>query len=149
MNRRLPYLVSALFVLAGLVLQQCGTPPPTMPAPYTGSLRVLAMDTAYIKTISFDLDDTKYGAHPNPYLLDNVVIGSHKLHVYDDNNAGVFQMVEVSRDLRTDIAVSFVAEGPYAGSLAPKFTAKTIDDQPITLEGQRGKVVLLLFFEHT
>lgn len=107
------------------------------------------MDTASIRSIYFDLDDVKYGKHPNPYVLNDVLIGVHKLLVYDDNNAGSSRIVEVSRDRRTDVTVSLLAEGPYVGSIAPKFSVKTIDDQPVSLAGQKGKVVLLAFFEHT
>ena len=120
-----------------------------MPGPSTGSLRIMAMDTAYIKSISFNLDDVPHLKYVNPTILDNVVIGTHKLFVYDDNNAGISQMVEVSADRRSDITVSLIAAGPYVGRAAPKFAANTIDAQAIALEGQRGKVVLLAFFEHT
>ena len=149
MKHRFSYFLLVLFVIAGVALQQCGSPPPTMPGPSTGSLRIMAMDTAYIKSISFNLDDVSHIKSANPTILDNVVIGIHKLFVYDDNNAGVSQMVEVSADRRTDITVSLIAEGPYVGRAAPKFAANTIDEQSIVLEGQRGKVVLLAFFEHT
>ncbi len=143
-------VTSGAIVAATLLpMQHCASPPPAMPEVSYGSLRIMAMDTASIRSIYVDLDDVKYGRHPNPCILDNVIIGVHKLLVYDDNNAGSSSTVEVFRDRRTDITVSLLVEGPYVGRIAPKFSVKTIDDQTLDLEGMKGKVVLLAFFEHT
>jgi hypothetical protein len=139
----------ALVVATMVCLQHCGSPPPTMPTTYTGSLRISAMDTASIKWFFLHLDDVNYDRCPNPYILDNVVIGVHKLLVFDYNNAGLSQMVEVYRDQTTDVSVSLLAGGPYLGMIAPSFVAKTIDDQTIDLGVEKGKVILLAFFEHT
>lgn len=132
-----------------MLIQHCGAPPPALPEVSYGSLRIMAMDTALIRSISFDLDDVKYGKHPNPYVLNDVIIGVHKLLIYDENSAVSAGAVEVFRDRRTDITVSLTANGPYVGMFAPKFSAKTIDDQTLALEGMKGRVVLLAFFEHT
>ena len=143
-------LVSGGVICAAvLMLQQCGNPPPTMPAPYTGSLRIVAMDTAAIRMISFDLDDVKYGFHPNPYILDDVVIGMHKVYIADESGAGASTIVEVQRDRRSDATVWLLSDGPYVGRRAPAFTATSIDNQVIDLQQLKGKVVLLAFFEHT
>ena len=147
MKKCLPHVVCLAAAL--LLMQNCGTPPPAMPEVSYGSLRIMAMDTASIRTVYFDLDDVRYGKHPNPYILEQVVAGTHKLFVYDETNAGSVAAVEVVRDRRTDVTVSLMAEGPYVGRIAPKFSAKSIDDQTLALEGLKGKVVLLAFFEHT
>jgi hypothetical protein len=132
-----------------VLMQHCGSPPPGMPDVSYGSLRIMAMDTASIRSIYFDLDDVKYGKHPNPFVLDQVVAGTHKLLVYDERNSGSVTAVEVFRDRRTEIKVNLLAEGPYVGGVAPNFTVKSIDDQTLSLEAMKGKVVLLAFFEHT
>ena len=144
------------FVTYGILLttltasvQHCGAPPPAMPEVSYGSLRIMVMDTAFIRSISFDLDDVKYGKHPNPYVLNNVVVGVHKLLIYDENAAASSNAVEVFQDRQTDITVSLAADGPYVGRIAPRFSVKTIDDQILALDGMKGKVVLLAFFEHT
>ncbi|MBM4162334.1 MAG: hypothetical protein FJ217_14690 [Ignavibacteria bacterium] len=133
----------------GYALAGCGDPPAAMPAPSTGSIRILAMDTASIRSIYFKLDDVEYGKRPNPYVLDGVVVGLHKLFVYDETSAGVSTMVEVLRNRQSDATVWLLSEGPYVGNMAPNFTAQTITGDTIGLQRLRGKVVLLAFFEHT
>ncbi len=143
------FIVLACLLAASVFLQRCGSPPPATPDPVTGSIQVMAMDTATIRSISFVLDDVKYGLHSNPYILNNVVIGVHKLFVSDESGIGASTIVEVLRERRSDATVWLLSEGPYLGRVAPKFTATSIDNQVIDLQQLRGKVVLLAFFEHT
>ena len=138
-----------VLVAMSMLVQHCGSPPPAMPEVSYGSLRIIAMDTASIRSIYFDLDDVKYGKHPNPYVLDQVVAGTHKLLVYNETKSGSVTGAEVFRDRRTEIRVNLLAEGPYVGGVAPNFSATSIDDQTLSLEAMKGKVVLLAFFEHT
>lgn len=138
-----------ILLSAPVFLQHCGNPPPVVPAPYTGSIRILAMDTATIRSISIVLDDVNYGIHPNPYILEGVLIGTHKLYVADETNAGTSTTVEVFQDRRSEVAMWLLAEGPYVGRTAPKFSVRSIDDQVIDLQQLKGRVVLLAFFEHT
>jgi len=140
---------SAIATASLLLMQQCASPPPGMPEVAYGSLRITAMDTASIRSIFVDLDDVKYGRHPNPCVLVNLIVGVHKLLVYDDSNAVLSGTVEVLRDRRTEITVSLMAEGPYVGRIAPRFSVANIDDQSLSLDAMKGKVVLLAFFEHT
>lgn len=149
MQRKIPLSLAFLLIAASLTLQRCGIPPPTMPLPPTGSIRILAMDTASIHSIWFNLDDSSYGRHPNPYVVEDVVIGVHKLLVFDEQNGGTSTMVEVAENRRAEVRVTLLSEGPYAGKIAPKFSATTIDNESLTLSGMKGNVVLLAFFEHT
>lgn len=107
------------------------------------------MDTASIRSIWFNLDDAPYGKHPNPYVLEGVAAGIHKLLVFDEQNGGTSTMVEVAENRRAEVKVTLLSEGPYVGKIAPKFSATTIDNEGLTLSGMKGKVVLLAFFEHT
>ena len=145
--RFLTILVSS--VIFGLFFAGCGDPPAATPAPSTGSIRILAMDTASIRSIYLKLDDVEYGKRPNPYVLDGVVVGLHKLFVYDETNAGVSIMVEVLRNRQSDAAVWLLSEGPYVGNVAPNFIAQSVTGDSIELQRLRGKVLLLAFFEHT
>jgi len=148
MQRRVHFILLAC-VAAGALLQRCGSPPPTMPAPATGSIRILAMDTASIRFIWFNLDDVPYGKHPNPTVVGGVVAGIHKLLVFDEQNGGTSTLVEVAENRRAEVSVSLLSEGPYVGKIAPDFSATTIDNQSLSLSGMKGKVVMLAFFEHT
>lgn len=149
MQRCMRFIVLSCLLAASTFLQRCGSPPPATPDPVTGSMQIMAMDTATIRRISFELDDVKYGLHPNPYILNNVVIGVHKLFVANDSGMAASTMVEVLPERRSDATVWLLPEGPYVGRMAPRFTATSIDNQVIDLQQLKGKVVLLAFFEHT
>jgi len=149
MQRRVHFIVLACLVAMGAFLQRCGSPPPTMPVPATGSIRILAMDTASIRFIWFNLDDVPYGKHPNPYVVEGVIVGIHKLLVFDEQNGGTSTMVEVAETRQAEVRTTLLSEGPYVGKIAPDFSASTIDNQSLALSGMKGKVVMLAFFEHT
>jgi len=146
-RRSLGFLFSS--AVLGYAFAGCGDPPASTPAPYTGSIRVLAMDTATIRAIFIDLDDVKLGQHPNPSTLSGIVVGLHKVLVYSELSGGSGTMIEVKRDRVSDVMVWLLAEGPYVGQTAPKFSVRSIDDQLLDLQQLKGKVVLLAFFEHT
>lgn len=139
----------AIMVGACMILQFCGAPPPTMPEVSYGSLRILAMDTASIKSIYFELDDEKYGKHTNPYVLEQVVAGTHKLFVYDETLAGTVSTVEVFPARRSEATLLLYGDGPYVGNKAPTFAITTVDGRSLDLQQLKGTVVLLAFFEHT
>jgi hypothetical protein len=123
-----------------------------MPVPYTGSVGITAIvDSSVVDSIYVDLDTIKKGRHPNPYVLDNVLIGAHKLSVYDSGNVNARSdtMVEIFRSQRSDVRLRMASEAPYVGHPAPKFTVISIDDSVFALEQLRENVVLLMFFEHT
>lgn len=128
---------------------QCGDPPTNPPEPQTGSIRVTALDTTSIDSIDIELDDLKVGRLKNPAILNNVAEGTHKVRVYDEVNAPSDTIVGVSANHITEVSARLFAEGPYVGRIAPAFTARTIDDSVVVLSQLRGKVVFLIFFEHT
>ena len=149
MQRGVHFIVLACVAAAGAFLQRCGSPPPTMPVPATGSIRILAMDTTFIHSIWFNLDDVPYGKHPNPYVVEGVIVGIHKLLVFDEQNGGTSTMVEVVENRQAEVRTTLLSEGPYVGKIAPNFSTTTIDNQSLALSGMKGKVVMLAFFEHT
>ena len=114
-----------------------------------GSLRVVALDTLSIDSIRIDLDDVRLGQFRNPHLLRNIVAGIHKIMVSSTLGATTSRTVEVVRDCQTDLLVQLLAIGPYVGSAAPMFTARTIAGDTMSIEKLRGKAVFLAFFEHT
>jgi hypothetical protein len=141
---------ASAIVLGGcMILTSCGAPPPAMPEVSYGSLRILAMDTASIKSINFDLDDVKYGKHSNPYVLEQVVAGTHKLFVYDETLAGTVSTVEVFPARRSEATLLLHGDGPYVGNKAPSFAVTAVDGRTLDLQQLKGTIVLLAFFEHT
>ncbi|MFH0991590.1 MAG: hypothetical protein V1799_16410 [bacterium] len=137
-----------LFLLSWFLLQQCGEAPPTIPELFTGSLKITASDPA-IKSLAIDLDDIKLGLFPNPALVSDLTIGTHKLLVTGDNKASSVLLVTIARNQQTNIVLELLAEGAFLGQKAPDFAVTTILNERFSLESQKGKVVLLAFFEHT
>ncbi len=127
----------------------CGKPPASMPDPYTGALNVTVMDTASVDSVFVKLDDDAPGKHENPTLIENIMIGIHKVFVFNEASAGTTKTVEIFRDRTSDILFWLATTGPYVGNLAPDFSTQDIKGNPVSLSGLKGKVVLLVFFEHT
>ena len=145
-----PPLFPGLILLSGsLVLFCCGDPPPTTPEPYTGTLRVAALDTLIIDSIGIELDDVRLGQFRNPYLLRDVVIGVHRVLVSSTSAGTASRMAEVFRDRQTDLFIPLLAGGPFVGNAAPLFTARASDGDTVSIQRARGKAVFLVFFEHT
>jgi len=142
-----------LLVLCGaacaLAVKGCGDPPTGLPEPFTGSLTVTAMDTLVFDSIFVALDDIPQGKLPNPCTLHGVVAGMHKLTVTDSSGARSDTMVTVRRNEVAALLMRLTKIGPFLGNEAPDFTVRTIDDSLFDMHKQRGKVVLLVFFEHT
>ena len=141
----------------GLVLmfswQYCGKSPSPLPLPYEGSIHITAMDTARIDSVQINLDLTDLGEMENPCLLEDVVIGFHRLHVFTEASAGTtIANLEVRKDEITRIFFTMEtgpAVGPYVGNEAPQFATQDIQGNPISLQDHQGKVILLAFFEYT
>jgi hypothetical protein len=136
-------------VLWAFILLQCGAPPTAMPDPFTGVLKITAMDTLIVDSVSVALDDIPQGKKHNPCTLGDVVVGIHKIFVQNPATAGASATVEIFRDRRTDLVLTLLSQGPFIGNVAPVFSVRTIDDSLMEMQKQRGKVVLLVFFEHT
>ena len=148
--------ISFLFILALLGVlfwQYCGKTPSSLPLPYTGSIYITAMDTAVVASVQIDLDDEYLGEMDNPCLVEDVVIGSHRLRVFTEASAGTtIANLEVRQDetSRVFFTMDIGPEvGPYVGNTAPQFTTQDVNGNKISLEDQKGKVVLLSFFEYT
>jgi len=147
-------LLDTLIIGIGLscfVFTDCGKTPISLPLPYTGSLhiRAEASDESDIDSISVELDDEDFGKHANPYLLTDVIIGTHKIRVKHENTAPKTQTVEILRDETTIATFILTFQGPYVGREAPLFTGQDLEGNSFDLLEHRGKVVLLAFFEHT
>ena len=128
---------------------RCGNGPSPLPQVQTGSLRVIAMDTLAVSAISVNLDDVDLGERTNPASIEQVVAGTHKLFVYTPASAGTTKTVEVRNNRLTTVWFWLTTTGPYAGNSAPLFTVQDVNGTSLSLVEQRGRVVLLLFFEHT
>ena len=142
-----------LTLLGVLFWQYCGKTPSSLPLPYTGSIYITAMDTAVVDSVQIDLDDEYLGEMENPCLVEDVVIGLHRLHVYNEASAGTtITNLEVLQDETTRMFFTMdigPEVGPYVGNTAPQFTTQNVEGNKISLEDQKGKVVLLVFFEYT
>jgi hypothetical protein len=145
-HRRLPIAIALATGLAGV---WCGKSPSPLPQVQTGALRVVAMDTMAVNTIHVNLDDVDLGQQENPARLDQIVIGTHKLFVYTPASAGTTKTVEVKKNSLTTVWFWLATTGPYVGNIAPLFTVQDVTGAELSLEEQKGKVVLLIFFEHT
>ena len=143
--------ISMVLILFGLTLfvNRCGKSPSLIPLPYMGSIRITAMDTSSVDSIQVELDDENLGLFENPALLTDVTVGFHKLFIQNETSAGTTKTVEVFRDLTTAAWFWLVTEGPYVGNQAPAFDVQDIQGQSLSLEGLKGKVILLAFFEYT
>lgn len=154
-GQKMTKTLSRLILLAGLVLSgsfvifQCGDPPTAAPDQYMGSLRVAALDTLTIDSISIDLDDMRIGRFRNPTLLNDVVAGIHKVLVSSTPAVTASRTVEILRGRRTDLFIQLQSSGPYVGGTAPLFTARAINGDTIAIAKLKGKAVFLAFFEHT
>ena len=138
--------------LAGVILLSvggCGDPPLPTPPPQTGALQVIAMDTLVIDSIDVGLDDVPLGRRHNPATLDGIVAGTHLLSVRDRLGFGQDTTVRVASGERSAVLMSIQTEGPYVGSIAPAFRALSVTGDTIDLVKLRGRVVLLVLFEHT
>lgn len=135
---------AAVFIWIG-----CGHPPEPEPAPYTGSVRVTALDSLLIDSINITIDDDYRGRFKNPHLIENLLAGDHKFNVSTRDASANTQMVAVLRDKLTRAFFNIELSGPYINRAAPDFLLTDIDGNRINLSGLRGKVVLLAFFEHT
>jgi hypothetical protein len=138
--------VIALVSLAG-VLSGCGHAPEPMPPPPTGSLRIAAQSD--LDTVLVSLDDGEKSAWSNPCTLRAVQAGLHKLSVTDSSTARADTMVEVFAQKMTSWNARILRQGPYVGNVTPQLVTQDIDGRPWDLSRQQGKVVMLVFFEHT
>ena len=141
---------------AGLVLLfvcisttwECGDPPSSAPL-YTGDLRISATYKAPLDSISVVLDYAALGKRPNPCTITGLAIGTHRLLVSGNGLAGSQAMVQIQRDRRSDVSFTLRDNGPYVEDIAPEFSVKGTRGDSLSLQQLRGKVVLLVFFEHT
>ncbi len=139
----------SLVLLGFLIWSGCGKLPLPLPDILTGSIKIIAMDTLAIDSVHVVLDDAEMGHFQNPYVLDNVVVGTHKLFVQDKLGASSTDLIEVKKDEITSSTFILQTIGPYLGNTAPAFSTTDIQENQITSESLKGKVVLLAFFEHT
>jgi hypothetical protein len=128
---------------------RCGKAPSPLPPTSYGSIRVTAMDTTVIDSITVFLDDVSIGKQPNPCLISYIVEGRHKVFASHQTGSATPQTVEVKRDWISDVLFQILSVGPYPGSSAPSFEVIDIQGNGFSLDAQKGKVVFLLFFEHT
>jgi hypothetical protein len=134
--------------IALLICLHCGKAPGPLPAMLTGSVRITAAGSSPIDSIRVVLDDRDMGKYPNPATLGQIAAGFHKLSLFIGGAATSPQAVEIRRGEITSIAVVFNA-GPYPGNPAPLFAVKDVRGDSLSLPKQKGKAVLLIFFEHT
>jgi len=143
-------LFLALFCAAwAFGVMGCGDSPSGVPNPYTGSLRIAAMDTLIFDSISVGLDDISLGKMGNPCTLKDVIVGTHRLTVQDSSGARVDTLVAVRRNEMASLVMRLTRIGPFVGNEAPDFSARDIDNRNLDLASLRGKVVFLVFFEYT
>ena len=143
MKRIIPFVVLLL-----LLAFHCGKAPFPLPPAGTGAIRITVEGAAPGDSIRVILDDQVAGTYSGTTLLNQVIVGLHKLSVFIGNAATPPQFVEVRRGETTPVTFKFTA-GPYVGNKAPLFAVKTVKGDSISLSKQKGKIVLLVFFEHT
>jgi hypothetical protein len=150
MTRRSWYACALSFgILFTCGMSGCGDPPPGLPTPRTGSLRIMAMDTLVFDSISVGMDDILLGRKRNPCIVDGIVTGTHKLTLIDTSGARADTMVAVRRDELVSMTMRLTKIGPFPGNEAPNFSTLDIDQRNLELASLRGKVVFLIFYEYT
>lgn len=143
MKKTIPFFVLLLFMAI-----RCGKTPLPLPPDQTGAIRITVEGAAPGDSIRVILDDQVAGTYSGFTLLNQVIVGFHKLSVFIGNAATPPQFVEVRRGETTPVTFKFFA-GPYVGNKALLFSVKDVKGDSISLSKQKGKVVLLIFFEHT
>jgi len=138
-----------------LCLQSCDPSGPAFPVAPTnevGSLRISVLspsgseDTLGTNSYSVELDGHSYGKWTVPCVIPYVPVGAHDVVVFNHVWSSLATKVEIKTDRETSVSLSLLAIGPYAGNVAPPFSASSIDGQGLTLKALRGKVVVLAFF---
>lgn len=127
----------------------CGDPPSSPPEPFTGSVRIAAMDTVQFDSIAVGLDDVVLGRMRNPCVVSGILAGTHKITLLDTSGARADTMFTIRRDMIASLMLHLTRIGPFPGNEAPNFTARDLDQRNMELASLRGKVVFLIFFEYT
>jgi hypothetical protein len=145
MVNKLKFILPFLLLLTAF---HCGKTPMSLPSPETGVIQIVVEGASAGDSIRVVLDDQSVGKFKGQILLSEVVIGSHKLYVFIGAMATPPQTVEVRSGETTPVTFK-ITSGPYVGNKAPLFAVKDVKGDSISLSKQKGKVVLLVFFEHT
>ena len=148
-EKNIKIIISSSVCLFFLYVWNCGNSPTSIPLPQTGNLKITVMDTASIDSINVLIDDSNYGNNQNPCTINDLIAGVHKLFVFNSIAACTTKTVEIFKNTTTGVTMWMASEGPYVGNIAPKFSTEDITGDTISLEEQKGRVVLLAFFEHT
>jgi hypothetical protein len=138
-----------LFFLFVVLWLKCGKAPGPFPSVQIGSIRISATGTSPGESIRIRLDDVDLGEFSNPFTLNDVAVGLHKLCLVIRGVTTPPQMVTVKRGETAVVTFQYASSGPYVGGKAPSFAVKPIKGDSLVLSKQKGKVVLLVFFEHT
>ena len=127
----------------------CGKAPVDSPAIKRGSIQITALvDSTQIDSMVITLDDESLGLRENPYIIEDVEIGTHQIFLSMDDPTSPI-------DYQSQPKQVFVKENVTSSLLmvltkyAPGFSLNNIYEQSISLSDFQGKVVLLEFFEHT
>jgi hypothetical protein len=149
MNMKIQLPLVLLIFIGHFILSQCGRTPGPFPPDQTGHIRVTVMDTSLIDSVFIELDDIALGQWSNPAHLENIVAGFHQLFVYNTTSAGTTKGVDVRADQTVESWFWLTSVSPHIGFQSPDFEVEDLGGDTITLEGLRGKVVILAFFEFT
>ena len=152
-RRNLSIHFPAALLLFIMLFTRCGKTPSGLPGLESGSLMITAQDTVLTDTILVRLDYDDPAAYGNPCVIDDIIAGFHRLHVYTEAAAGsVFSNVEIADQDTTRIEFTLNSgpvPGAFVGNIAHDFLVQDLNGQPVQLSALQGRVVMLLFIEYT
>ncbi|OVE78590.1 hypothetical protein BVY01_05010 [bacterium I07] len=132
-------------------MQNCGKRPASFPESETGRLQIHATDlnNSDVDSIRIILDDADTSFQKNPAVFPELIAGVHKVVVQSEALAGTTKAVEIFPDQSKELRFWLSGIGPHVNSLAPFFKVTDVYDNSFSLENQRARITLLIFFEHT
>lgn len=125
----------------------CGNAPSDPPDPKIGAMKISAtLEMMLVDSMNVLLDNESIGIKPNPYVLIDLVAGSHLVAVSKDDPMSVVnfssspRLVTVTENDTCDVIFALT-------KFAPNFTLKKLkNDESVTLADLQGKAVLLVFY---
>ena len=94
------------------------------------------------------IDGSDLGIQANPYLASNLLIGRHLVSVAKKDPgspidfSSIPKQVSIQYTKTTDVSFTLT-------KFAPNFTLNNLNDNPVSLDVYKDRVVLLIFFTHT
>ena len=128
---------------------RCGKTPTDTPPIQYGSAKIVAqIDSISVDSAEVILDNISLGLKSLPFLMTDIIAGTHQFSLKKEDPfspidySSVPKLAAVPANDTAEVVIALT-------KLAPNFTLYNLDNEEITLEHYRGKVVLLIFYSYT